>query len=161
MEIKQTKLQKLHDDICFYFLCSSDFEQVITTFELLKTCVDSQLRYRLFVFIIISYARPFTQNRGNVKSHSLKKTIVPTVYRKLHDEVIEYRDRVVAHTDVDFRNPHLGEIGMFLKHISNDTYQALLLNKPVLNMVETITGNLAMKIAKARVNLERYQHKTI
>lgn len=61
---------------------------------------------------LISYARPFTANRGIVKKRNLRlmESVVPDSLKESHKKVMEIRDQVVAHTDVCFRKPMVGEI---------------------------------------------------
>ncbi len=156
MKTAEKIARKIHDDICFYYLCDSDFEQVITTFELLKTCVKPALRYRLFVFIIITYARAFTKNEGNNNKHTLDKKIIPSEYRDLHNEIMNYRNKIIAHTDVKYRNPHLSKFGMAVKGVYYENYQDLIIHKPVYKMVKIIAGKLLDKVVKAKCELEKY-----
>lgn len=159
MKTQLQKNHKLHEEACFYILCAGDFDQVISTFNLLKICVKPELRYRLLVFIIISYARPFTKNRGKLGVHKLTKKIVPSACRKLHDEIMYYRDKIIAHKDIDYLNPRLSNIGMVFKGVYYDDYKKLILQKPVLKMVEVITGNLALKIRKTLAALEMWGYR--
>jgi hypothetical protein len=58
---------------------------------------------------IISYARPFTGNKASLKKQSwnLDLKFVPKEHLKTHYQAIEYRDKFIAHTDIEFRKPEL------------------------------------------------------
>jgi hypothetical protein len=58
---------------------------------------DVGFRRALEVAILVSYARPFKQR----KRVRLEKEIVPARFRETHEEVIELRDKVIAHRDTD------------------------------------------------------------
>lgn len=58
---------------------------------------DIGLRRALEVAILVSYARPFKQ-REKVR---LETEIVPVSFKHTHAEVIDLRDKVIAHRDTD------------------------------------------------------------
>lgn len=71
----------------------------IFTEQILKTnmALDNPLRKALSIAVLTTYCRPFKQ-RELIR---LPEDIVPPVYRNLHNSMIEQRDKVVAHRDLD------------------------------------------------------------
>ena len=55
------------------------------------------IRHALSIASMVTYARPFKQ-RPAVK---LSADIVPAEFKEAHNDVIEYRDKVIAHRDLD------------------------------------------------------------
>jgi hypothetical protein len=66
---------------------------------LLKTNppLNSTLRRALSIAIVTLYSRPFKQR----KAVRLSDDIVPPEFRTTHDEIIEIRDKSIAHRDLD------------------------------------------------------------
>lgn len=58
---------------------------------------NSPLRRALSIAIATLYSRPFKQR----KSVRLGDDVVPTEFRRTHDELIEIRDKSIAHRDLD------------------------------------------------------------
>jgi hypothetical protein len=58
----------------------------------------------------VVYARPFGNNRGVGR---LRTEIVPDAYTACHDEILLYRDKVFAHSDLDGR---IEEVNEYLGH---------------------------------------------
>lgn len=78
------------------FLDECDPEQGVTKIELRRfKCYETTA--------IISYARPFSESRGAMPKLSLKMIDVKldSVGSHLHDEVIELRNKAIAHSDAE------------------------------------------------------------
>ena len=77
-------------------------------------------------YAIIAYLRPFTLCKGidNKKKRPLSIEDVPEKHRNLHSKLLDYRDCIIAHTDLDFRNPKLVKHGMTMKR--EEDYLALV-----------------------------------
>ena len=73
---------------------------------MLKTYEQLNLRFLIVRDAIISYARPFSDNNGILlKKWKLPEKFIPKKYKDLHKELINMRDRVIAHSDMDFIDP--------------------------------------------------------
>jgi hypothetical protein len=78
----------------------ASFVQARLYLELLLSAdppLDSLFRRALTISILAVYCRPFKQ-RSKVR---LSEDTVPSEHRKTHDIMIELRDKVVAHRDLD------------------------------------------------------------
>lgn len=77
--------------------------------------LDSFLQEVLWREAIISYGRPFSGNRIDGDRHKIKVSVVPDDLRFMHDIVIDYRNKLVAHSDFDqvshFRIGNESEVG--------------------------------------------------
>lgn len=94
----------------YLFLClyQIDLITAMGVVETLKHVTDGRVRLSLFRDIIVTYARPFSGNRGRTTSkHRLKRSSVPTEYRGLHDTLIRYRQTLFAHSDLKAYNPRV------------------------------------------------------
>jgi hypothetical protein len=58
----------------------------------------SVMRWALTSAIVTAYSRPFKQRK---EVRLPENDVVPAEFRKLHDEAIEQRDKVIAHRDLD------------------------------------------------------------
>lgn len=78
--------------------------------------------------MIVSYARPFSGNRaGHLRKHKLQAERVPDEYKWLHEDLLQLRNELIAHTDLLRRNPRVNTIRGTLKFIACDgpDYDAL------------------------------------
>ena len=60
----------------------------------------------------MTYARPFSVNRGNKhRKHQLALKHVPRQAKALHSRLLELRNSQFAHTDLKFHNPKVARFG--------------------------------------------------
>ena len=73
--------------------------------------VDVELvKFSLIKSSLIAYARPFSGNESVFRAKrkwKLPDSLIPECMLKQHSKAIEYRDKVIAHTDITYRNPKL------------------------------------------------------
>ena len=149
-EKQKTELYKL------YRLYSMDFDMAIRTLAVLKRYPKSSNRYRLLQEIrysllrdaVVSYARPFSGNRGVLfKSHSLPLKLVPREFRQLHSQLMTLRSQLFAHTDLSYRNPKVMQLGRLFP-ISVRAFDYESLNDEVCKLYKLISE------AQHNLNLE-------
>ncbi len=101
------KSEMLIEKYKFYRLCDIDFQTTLHTLKVLKEIKRLEVRYPLLRDITITYARPFSINKGVVISnHKLKgKDFVPPKFMNLHNYLIDARNQSFAHTDIPLKNP--------------------------------------------------------
>jgi hypothetical protein len=75
--------------------CFTDLQRLLPF--MLSQRDDSRMRIWLTVSVIVLYARPFKQ-RAQVR---LAEEEVPIKYRAAHNDILLYRDKVIAHRDPD------------------------------------------------------------
>jgi hypothetical protein len=129
----------------FLRLYSIDLDMAKQTCDLLARQSSPELQYAVLHDLVVTYARPFSQNRGRAfKRHSLLIDVVPSSLRALHVELITLRDQAFAHTDHDFRNPKIvrwpsnGGGASYGMSFSNPAYAALLARLPeIRDLVES------------------------
>ncbi len=90
-----------HDKTAMYALSVGDLVKARCYLQHLHLEQPNTLRQAILEAAIIAYARPFTPNRYPHGKHYLASGVVPVDARQLHDEIIELRDRVIAHTDYE------------------------------------------------------------
>ena len=80
---------------------------------------ESELRMPLMHSAIVAYAAPFTNSNGRVSINgfSLKEieSFIPDSLLKTHKKICDDRDQIVAHCDLNPRNPRVGILGITLK----------------------------------------------
>ena len=90
----------------FYRLYSIDLDNTKHILRILKRYRRKDVRYCLLRDIVVSYCRPFSGNKGKkISTHTLNKKVVPKELRILHDELVEIRNQLFAHTDYTYRQP--------------------------------------------------------
>lgn len=92
----------------FLRFADGDISQAQMALDHLPSVEGDYLRLCLLKEAAISYCRPFKKSRGAFsKSLKLDKGYVPEHLIGLHAELIDLRDQVFAHTDIDVRSPVL------------------------------------------------------
>mgnify|MGYP001563271340 CR=1 FL=1 len=92
----------------FYRLYDIDLDSALHTLNILRRYKRPDIRNVLLRDIIITYARPFSGNKGNnIPKHTLTLKFVPLEQRNLHAELMNLRKQLFAHTDLTYRNPRI------------------------------------------------------
>lgn len=94
----------------FYRLCAGDIQECVKSLEMLSDTVSDRMRVMLVKASIVSYARPFSGNEPQDKSRGkwrLDKKYVPNEFFDVHEQAIEYRNKLIAHSDIPHRSPEL------------------------------------------------------
>jgi len=100
----------------FYNLGKEDLNEAAGCLDAIKHYKRGLTSTTMVKNAIIAYSRPFMECKGiNNKIHRLKIKVVPKDYRTLHKKVLQYRNRIIAHTDLVFRNPKLVKYGIMMK----------------------------------------------
>lgn len=90
----------------FYRLYSIDLDSTKYSLRVLKRYRRKDVRHCLLRDIVVSYACPFSDNKGqDIPKHKLTKKVVPRNLRQLHDDLIKLRNQLFAHTDYTYRRP--------------------------------------------------------
>ena len=92
-----------------HYLALIDMERVIRSLEYLETVEDKYLREVLFRDAVICYAKPFSGNRSISGKKKLRVTesFVPQALSRSHTEVLDLRDKLFAHMDLDRQAPNV------------------------------------------------------
>lgn len=92
----------------FLRFADGDISQAQMALDHLSAVEGDFLRLCLLKDAAISYCRPFKKSRGAFnKSLKLDKNYVPFCFIGLHNDLVDLRDQVFAHTDIDVRSPVL------------------------------------------------------
>ena len=120
----------------------------------------ADVRYCLLRSVIVSYSRPFSSNRGRVhRSHKLAMRFVPNELRSLHQELIDLRMRLFAHTDFSYRRPELAKFlyptrTAFPLGFSQVDYPGLDRRvKQIARLVQGVADNLEAEIQSKQARL--------
>jgi hypothetical protein len=86
-----------------------DMERVRRSIEYLADMKDEHLREALFRDAVVSYAKPFSDNRGifTRKGLRISEKGIPDQLKSAHLEIISVRDKLFAHMDLDNQKPEL------------------------------------------------------
>ncbi len=143
-----------------YRLFSSDMNDAFHGLKMLRKYKRGDIRYCLIQMVVVSYARPFSSNKvlGEQKKgrYDLKKEIhVPQALWSFHEEVIEMRNQVFAHTDHSFRKPKIAnwsndEQGMFFPMVARGFYYDTVNKKvpEISTLIEAVNNNLNAEITR-------------
>jgi len=91
-------------DFKMFSLYRKDFDaswEALAFLEKHGECFQDYIQQVLWHEAIVSYARPFSGNRIDRKPHRVDSSVVPDEFRFIHNEVIEYRNKLVAHSDFE------------------------------------------------------------
>lgn len=92
----------------FYRVYDIDFDSALHALKVLKRYKKNDVRFALLRDVIVTYACPFSSNKSDtVKSHSLPLKMVPKEQRDLHNELMEVRNQLFAHSDLVFLDPRV------------------------------------------------------
>jgi hypothetical protein len=80
--------------------CFRQVESAVQRMLALKLDTYHEIYYPLLVSVYVLYGKPF--KRANIVG-KLSRDIVPKEHLELHDNLIEHRDQLYAHTDADWR----------------------------------------------------------
>lgn len=104
------------------------------------------LRRALTAAIIATYCRPFKQR----KPVRLSDEVVPSAHRERHDALVEMRDKVVAHRDLDGPVTEWGfvsqlQVNVHAKGMKIDTLSPIILNdmaKRALPLIDALIDKM-------------------
>jgi hypothetical protein len=107
MDIKESSWKRPDEErYYFYRLYSIDFDTTQHSLRVLRRYRRQDVRVCIWRDIVVSYARPFSGNRGErTRNHQLEKKFVPAEFRALHEELLRLRCEQLAHTDRTYYNP--------------------------------------------------------
>jgi hypothetical protein len=144
----------------FIRLWEHDLNLAIYTLKTLKRYKKDDVRNALLRDIIVTYARPFSVNKGKeIKKHKLSLKFVPKQKRKLHDELIDLRNQLFAHTDLPFKNPKVGKwdfghYKMFPMSFKGFDYKKVHRKiEEITNLINEVHLNLVTEIKDIEKNL--------
>lgn len=103
-------MSEKHDDqLALAHLSLIDMERVQKSIEYLGSTDDKYLRAALLRDAVISYAKPFSNNRysDRTKELQISENHVPKEFKGIHNEVVALRDELIAHTDMTIQNPKI------------------------------------------------------
>jgi hypothetical protein len=137
-----------------YYLALIDLERVQDSLDCLRSNADEHLRDSLFRDAVVSYAKPFSDNRGVHTKRGLKvpESVVPKELKTVHRELIRIRNQLFAHMDLDKQAP---KIDVFMvngeKHVSftvagyGKVYADHLI-RPMTRLAKAVHKNLMEKL---------------
>lgn len=103
------KVKREHEKYLFLRIYSMDFDGVKYSLLALEKVQEKDIRYRLLREIAVSYARPFSTNRGKlIPKDQCPERLVPKKHMGLHRELLKLRFELFAHSDLNRYDPVIG-----------------------------------------------------
>ena len=144
--MENTELEKYY----FYRLYSIDFDSTKHALRVLKRYSCKDVRYCLLRDIVVSYVRPFSINKGkNIPKHTLTKKVVPKELHPLHDELVDLRNQLFAHTDYEYIRPKAANFSTPTRKWSPMSFRAFDYNK-----IDSRIAEIEFLVAEVEKNLQ-------
>jgi predicted nucleic acid-binding Zn ribbon protein len=141
-------------------------KQAKTVLELLDHYIDidPRLRMPLMRDAIISYAALFRSSNSRVfnksKWYLKEQTFVPQHLQDIHRKICEDRDSIIAHCDLNPRNPKVTQVGIVLKGKGFywEDYKALI--PQFKELIEAVMNSLKPYVAQENLSSaeKAFQH---
>jgi len=139
----------------FYRLYSIDLDEAKHILRVMKRYRRKDVRYCLLRDLVVIYCRPFSGNKGDkISKHVLTKKVVPKYLRSLHDELVNLRNQLFAHTDYTYRRPKVANWSTDSYKWFPMSFRGFDYNKldarvsEIHQLVTEVEGNLQGKIDK-------------
>lgn len=152
--------KKTFEQYQFIRLWEHDVNLAFYTLKILKRYKKDDVRNALLRDIIVTYARPFSSSKGKeIKKHKLSLKFVPSQKRNLHNELIDLRNQLFAHTDLQYKNPKVGKwdfghYKMYPMSFKGFDYKKLHRKiDEITNLITEVHQNLKDKIRELQKNL--------
>ena len=104
-------LDELQERYVFYRLAHTDFEECLQILSKLPKIEDAQVKLALVKYAIVSYYRPFSGSNPVHRERKWKLDEALVTDMETHDAVKRYRMHLIAHSDLEYRQPSLGRTG--------------------------------------------------
>ena len=140
-----------HDDqLALAHLSLIDMERVQRSIEYLLGTDDKYLKAALFRDAVISYAKPFSDNRYSDKKKGLRisDNHVPKELVNVHKEVLALRNELIGHTDMAIQKPKIDKyqddmgFNYSLCVSGYETIHKDHLVEPLLQLAKAVHGSL-------------------
>jgi hypothetical protein len=147
------------EEYYFYRLYSIDLDSTKHSLRVIQRYRRKDVRYCLLRDIIVSYARPFSGNKGqDISKHTLTRRVVPKRLWPLHDELINLRNELFAHTDYTYRRPKVVNWSTASRKWFPMSFRGYDYNKldsrvsEIESLVKAVEENLQAKIDEIEAN---------
>ncbi|MBI4222867.1 MAG: hypothetical protein HY607_09300 [Planctomycetes bacterium] len=127
--------------------------------KMLKRYKRTDVRNALLRDITVTYAKPFFGNKGEkISKHTLTLKFVPLRQRDLHNELMNLRKQLFAHTDLTYKNPKVANWSSEKRRwfpMSFRGYDYSSLNKridEIVNLISSVQDELRKKTKEIENN---------
>lgn len=127
----------------FKHLSLIDMERAWKSLKKMEEVSDDYIKEALFRDAVVSYIKPFSDNRGQHQRKGLRisQKGIPPDLKILHKEIEDIRNRLFAHNDLEYQRPEFGPGTSF----SVKGYEKVFLDHlvaPLITLSEIIHGKL-------------------
>ena len=95
---------KTEEEYVFHRMVHGDLQYALKLVELSENQIENEIKYSIQRDALVTYARPFYFCHGKYGKYKL--TPNPNVSKE-HKEILTWRDKIIAHSDIDIRDPQL------------------------------------------------------
>lgn len=137
----------------FRHLSLIDMERVKKSLEIMNVTTDDYIKEAMFRDAVISYAKPFSGNRGeNIKKRlRINQKGIPAELRDAHLELIDIRNKLFAHNDLVYQKADFGPGTSFTVKGYEKVFVSHLL-QPLLKLADTIHSKLMKELDSIEAN---------
>src|SRR3954447_9374524 len=94
----------------FYFSAEGDVGQATLTLDRGNEIFDPFIKGSLYGIAVVAYCRPFINTKiSDKKTIVLPNSFVPKEQLSVHKQILAWRNKMLARTDIDIRKPRLVE----------------------------------------------------
>lgn len=144
-----------------YYLTLIDLERVLRSLRNIQATADEYLKEALFRDAVVSYAKPFSDNRGVHTRRGLKvpESVVPKELKAVHKELIHIRNQLFAHMDLDRQVPKIdvstidGEKHISFTVVGYGRVYADHLIAPATQLAEAVHKNVMEMLREAELHV--------
>jgi tRNA U55 pseudouridine synthase TruB len=93
----------------FLRLYEHDLEMALQTAKIMNRYRKTDVKFALLRDLVVTYCRPFTESRGEgiTKDFFAIKKFESNEMKELHNELMELRSSLFAHTDLNFKKTQI------------------------------------------------------
>lgn len=142
----------------FFLFSAGDLQECKKTLSLLCEATNDLMCSVIIKSAIISYARPFSGNESKFRTSGkwkLDEKDIPQKYVDVHTKAIEYRNKLIAHTDLPYKNPELlkAAVGYVIGHSGPGHRDFMKFSEPLLETCTAVLDQLWEEIYAYRDSL--------
>ncbi len=95
-------MEKHHEEFLHFVTCIRRLHSALETLRTIRETGDSPLVGPAFRFALVEYATPYNCSYGaNKRPYRLKESYIPVEYLELHQRILDERNTIHAHADMN------------------------------------------------------------
>lgn len=98
---------KNEEQYVFYRMALGDIQSARRVCDLASKQADNEIKCSMIRDAIVTYCRPWSRCNGKFGHRKLDKQISDQLNVDIHEKLMQWRDQIIAHSDIDVRDPKL------------------------------------------------------